>query len=118
MSTGGYRPLAGSSDFEEGVIRSFRVAGRDLAVVAWAGCFYAFENACTHSAFSFDGLRLTPDGTLVCAAHFARFDAKSGRVLSGPAAGDLPVFAVKVQEGQVMVSIDSQVADHPLSERR
>ncbi len=40
---------------------------------------------------------------IVCPAHFARLDARDGRMVSPPALDDLPRFPVKVQDGEVWV---------------
>ncbi len=40
---------------------------------------------------------------VVCAAHFARLDARDGRMISPPALDDLPRYPVKVENGEVWV---------------
>ncbi len=51
----------------------------------------AFENRCPHAGWpldTFDGRFLTTDaGGLICAAHMAVFDARSGACLGGPGQG-------------------------------
>lgn len=51
----------------------------------------AFENRCPHAGWpldTFDGRFLTTKaGDLICAAHMAVFDARSGACLGGPGQG-------------------------------
>jgi nitrite reductase/ring-hydroxylating ferredoxin subunit len=51
----------------------------------------AFENRCPHAGWpldTFDGRFLTTEaGGLICAAHMAVFDARSGACLGGPGQG-------------------------------
>jgi hypothetical protein len=43
------------------------------------------------------------DGTIQCAWHGARFDYASGEVRQGPATDVLPVFAVRIDDGMILV---------------
>src|SRR5712692_8159699 len=101
-----YLPVAKTSDFTDGVIRGFRVDGKDVAVVRWNDRYYAFQNACTHSNYYFNYLEIQDGGRILCDAHGAVFDLASGRVLKGPAANDLPLYQVRVDGEDVLVSFD------------
>jgi 3-phenylpropionate/trans-cinnamate dioxygenase ferredoxin subunit len=82
------------------------VDGRPVAVINLGGEFFAIEDLCTH-----DGGELTggdiEDGCIVCPRHGARFDIKTGSVLSPPAYEDVLTFPVRVDGGWI------QVADEP-----
>jgi nitrite reductase/ring-hydroxylating ferredoxin subunit len=97
-------------DFEEGYVRGFRVNGKDIAVVRRGRRFIAFQNLCTHSAFSFDHLRLRKDGSLVCAGHFAVFDLETGEPTAGPAGGRLPLYSATVEDDEVLVVLEETPA--------
>ena len=99
----GHIRVGAVEEFEEGLVRAFRVGRDEVAVVRWRGAFYAFNNCCTHSAFSFTYLRLADDGSLACGAHGAVFDVATGRVLKGPAADDLPLYSVRLEGDEVYV---------------
>jgi cytochrome b6-f complex iron-sulfur subunit len=57
-----------------------------------------FSAICTHQ-----GCTVAPDGAkLACPCHGSVFDAKTGKVLQGPAPSPLPAIAVKVVSGQIV----------------
>jgi nitrite reductase/ring-hydroxylating ferredoxin subunit len=84
-----------ASDIEEGGAISLDVsfqAGRQSVIVLRHGDqLRAFLNHCPHAGWPlerFDGRFLfTPDGDLICAAHGAVFDARTGACLAGPGTG-------------------------------
>jgi 3-phenylpropionate/trans-cinnamate dioxygenase ferredoxin subunit len=77
---------------------------RTVVLYRVAGRWWATEDRCTH-----DGGRLVAgrlEGhTIVCPRHGARFDIRTGQVLSPPAAVDLAVYEVVVQGDDVLVRV-------------
>ncbi|MEH6533949.1 MAG: non-heme iron oxygenase ferredoxin subunit [Photobacterium frigidiphilum] len=76
----------------------------ELLLVNIAGGFYAIENRCSH-----DGGELS-DGEIcgteiTCPRHGARFDLKTGAVLSAPAFADIASYPVRVVANKVQVFI-------------
>lgn len=78
----------------------------DLPIVVFniAGTYFAIANVCSHD----DG----PIGegdleqyTVICPRHGARFDIRTGKVLSLPAFIDIPAYPVRVVDGQIEVGI-------------
>lgn len=78
----------------------------DLSIVVFniAGTYFAIANVCSHD----DG----PIGegdleqyTVICPRHGARFDIRTGKVLSLPAFVDIPAYPVRVVDGQIEVGI-------------
>lgn len=81
------------------------VGGTYVAVFNVDGAYYAIEDICTHD----DGPLAQGDligYEIECPRHGARFDIRTGKVLSFPAVHDVPAFAVKVEGGDVLVDID------------
>jgi 3-phenylpropionate/trans-cinnamate dioxygenase ferredoxin subunit len=80
------------------------VEGFYIAVFNVNGDYYAIEDTCTH-----DGGPLAEgdlDGYVIeCPRHGARFDIRTGKVLSFPAVTDVEAFDVKVEGGDVLVDI-------------
>ena len=59
------------------------------------------SSKCTHRGCE---VKLKDDGTYLCPCHSAEFD-KQGKATKGPAKKDMPWYAVKVENGEVMVDI-------------
>ena len=66
------------------------------------GVFYAVRDACGHRRAPLS--KGTLDGHVIeCPLHFATFDARTGKLLSGPVADDVPTYAVEVKDDTVYV---------------
>lgn len=74
-----------------------------VAIFNVDGQFYAIQDVCTHD----DGP--LAEGKLIgceieCPRHGARFDLRDGRVTAPPALVPVPVYDVRVQDGQIQVA--------------
>ena len=66
------------------------------------GTFYALSDVCGHQRAVLSKGRL--EGCVVeCPLHFARYDVRTGALLSGPVAEDVPVYEVRVEGDTVYV---------------
>jgi nitrite reductase/ring-hydroxylating ferredoxin subunit len=66
------------------------------------GMFYALRDACGHRQAPLS--KGTLDGYVIeCPLHFATFDVRTGKLLSGPVADDVPTYAVQVKDDTVYV---------------
>ena len=98
-----YVPVAKTSDIAPGTVRVFEVDGRAVGVAHVDGKFYAFADVCTHddgpvAEGDLDGCQIE------CPRHGARFDITTGAVLSMPAVTPLPVYDLKIENDQILVS--------------
>ncbi len=95
-------PVTRASELAPGMM-TWAVVDRERIVVANVdGGFYALQDACGH--------RQAPlsKGTLAgyvieCPLHFATFDVRTGKLLSGPTAADVPTYRVRVSDDTVYV---------------
>jgi 3-phenylpropionate/trans-cinnamate dioxygenase ferredoxin component len=78
----------------------------ELSIVIFniAGQYYAIGDVCSHD----DGP--LGDGELeayaiVCPRHGARFDVRTGKVISLPAVVDIPAYPIRVVDGQIEVGV-------------
>ena len=78
----------------------------DLSIVIFnlAGQYFAIGDVCSHDNGPLG------DGDLegyavVCPRHGARFDVRTGKVLSLPAFVDIPAYPVRVVDGQIEVGV-------------
>lgn len=99
-----WHTAAQRSDLEEGEVFGTEIAGQPVAIYCLGGEFFATHNICTHAhACMSDGY--LEDGVIECPLHQARFDIRTGRVLSGPTRVPLASYAIKVEDGQVLVDL-------------
>ncbi|MBF0420078.1 MAG: Rieske 2Fe-2S domain-containing protein [Magnetococcales bacterium] len=85
-----------------GTLKPLIVDGLEVLIVNLGGVFYGLEDCCSH-----DGDHLSDgdmeDGAIICPRHGARFDLKTGAVLSPPAYEDINVVPVRVSHGMIQV---------------
>lgn len=97
--------VAEVGELASGERKVVEVDGLFIAIFQVSDNYYAIEDVCTH-----DGGPLVEgelDGyEIECPRHGARFDIRSGKVLSFPAVTDVPRFEVKVEDGDVLVDIE------------
>lgn len=67
-----------------------------VAVFNVDGRFHAVQDLCTHDCSSLSEEGWLEDGVIECGWHLARFDVRTGAVLSPPARDPLRVFDVVV----------------------
>jgi nitrite reductase/ring-hydroxylating ferredoxin subunit len=84
-------------------------AQRRIMVIRRGDEVTAFENRCPHAGWpldTFDGRFLTTEaGGLICAAHMAVFDARSGACLGGPGQGrSLTRLTVQAEDERWLIS--------------
>ena len=95
--------VAQASELSPGERMIVQVGRTWVAVFNVDGQFYAIQDICTH-----DGGPLA-EGKLFgceieCPRHGARFDLRDGRVTAPPALIPVPVYDVRVQDGQIQVA--------------
>lgn len=97
----------GPADLGNGERRIVEIDGAAIAVFNIGGAYYAIADVCSHD----DGpvaegdLR---DHEIECPRHGARFDVRTGRVLSFPAIVDIPSYPVKIENGDVLVGLPAE----------
>jgi len=79
-------------DFLEETVVVFNVGGE----------FFCIADRCTHDNGPLEDGELE-DHEIECPRHGARFDIRTGQVLSLPATSPVPTFAVKVEDGDIYV---------------
>jgi nitrite reductase/ring-hydroxylating ferredoxin subunit len=76
-----------------------------VAVFNVDGELYAVDDTCTHDQYSLSDSYIDDD-VVECALHMAKFNIRTGKVLSLPATRDLRTYPVKVAGGVVFVECD------------
>src|SRR5207247_10219393 len=98
----GFVPVTRASELAPGVM-TWAVVDRERILVANVdGAFYALQDACGHRQAPLSKGTLEGHG-IWCRWHFATFDVRTGKLLSGPVAEDVPTYQVQVRDDTVYV---------------
>ena len=99
-----YIPIAADGDIKVGERLFVEIDNLTLVVFNIAGQLYAIADVCSHDdgpvgEGDLDGFEVA------CPRHGARFDVRTGKVLSFPAVVDIPAYPVRIRDGQIEVGI-------------
>jgi 3-phenylpropionate/trans-cinnamate dioxygenase ferredoxin subunit len=75
-----------------------------IALFNLNGTYYAIQDVCSHD----DGPVAEGDlegNEIICPRHGARFDVRTGEVLSLPAAVDIPAYPVRVEGEEILIGM-------------
>lgn len=104
MTDDGFDVVAYAADLAEGEVLGVETPrGEKVCLVNVRGEICAVHDVCTHAEFPMHEGSLLPDGTLECVWHGARFDPRTGAATKGPAVDPLPTYAVRVENGEIMI---------------
>lgn len=96
-------PVLPSADLPPGSMTWVAVERERILLANVEGRFYALSDVCGHLRAPLSRGRL--DGHSVeCPLHFARFDVRTGALIDGPVATDVPAYQVRVEDGTVYVN--------------
>ena len=98
----GFVPVARVSELAPGTMKWVAVDGERVLLANVDGTFYALQDACGHRQAALS--RGTLSGHVVeCPLHFAEFDVRTGKLLSGPISEDVPTYEALVDADVVYV---------------
>jgi len=98
----GFVPVARASELPRGVMTWVALDRERVLIANVDGCFYALQDSCGHRQAPLS--KGTLEGHVIeCPLHFARFDVRTGKLLSGPTAADVPTYQVLVDGDTVYV---------------
>jgi len=104
-----WRVVISLDDLWEGDLVSCTVDGVDLLLVNLKGHVHAFRDRCPHAGTPLHQGKLE-GRILTCSAHLWQFDVVNGGVGVNPRDCRLTSFAVRIEDGSVLVQIGS--AEH------
>ena len=98
----GFVPVTAASEMAPGAMKWVVVDRERVLLANVEGVFYALRDACGHRQAPLSKGRLA--GHIVeCPLHFATFDVRTGKLLSGPVSADVPTYVVQVKDDTVYV---------------
>ncbi len=98
--------LCAVDEVESGTARRFDVGGHRIALVRCGDDFFAIGDRCTHADISLsEGDVLCDDREIECWKHGSTFSLVTGQPSALPATKATPVYAVRVDDSTVVVTI-------------
>lgn len=93
-------PVSKITDLQPGQMKWVAVDRERVLLVNVEGTYYALKDQCGHQWAPLSRGKL--QGHVVeCPLHFACFDVRTGRLLGGPVAVDVPIYEVRI-EGETL----------------
>jgi nitrite reductase/ring-hydroxylating ferredoxin subunit len=98
----GFVPVTRASELPPGAMTWVALDRERVLIANVDGCFYALQDSCGHRQAPLS--KGTLEGHVIeCPLHFARFDVRTGKLLTGPTAPDVLTYQVLVDGGTVYV---------------
>lgn len=99
-----YVTVASVDELPNGARLIFEIDGEPIAVFNIAGQYYAIADVCSHDDGPVAEGELT-DFEIVCPRHGAKFDLRTGAVLTLPAIVDIPAYPVRIQDDEIQIGL-------------
>jgi len=100
-----FAAIAKADAVPAGQMKSFTVNSKRILIANVGGTFFATQDVCTHDNGTLSDGELIGD-EIECPRHGARFSASTGQVRALPALLPIKTFPVKVENGEIQVSVD------------
>ena len=102
MTSDGFVTVAKVGEIPDGGVKIVRFEDQSVAVFHVDGDYYAMDDICTHDGGPLAEGRI--EGHVIeCPRHGARFDIRSGAVLSLPATVPVPTYEVRIEGDEIKV---------------
>ncbi len=101
-----YSPVCSVEELPLGERLFLEVGELSIVLLNHEGEFFAIADLCTHDDGPL-GEGEVEDHEIICPRHGARFDIRTGEVLSLPAIKDLPVYPTRVVDGMIEIGFES-----------
>lgn len=99
-------------ELEEGSGFQVKLDGHPICLVRLGDEVCAIYDVCSHEEYPLhEGF--TWGRSLECALHGSTFNLDTGKAEALPATKPVPVYATKVEDGDVFVDLDAQLNDAP-----
>ncbi len=102
-----YTRACALDDVEDGGAVRVVIDGTPVAVVRSEGDVYAIHDVCSHANVALSEGEIE-DQTVECWLHGSRFDLVTGRPTGLPATKPVPVYPVKIDGDDILVSVTKE----------
>ena len=109
-----WKAVAKTDEFVEGKHKGFVVDDKPIMISKLEGRFYAIDAICLHK-FAYLPIGARNGDCIICPAHFAEFDLKSGRMVKDMVSNkvpngvrvvpDLKVYELKIEGNEIKIMI-------------
>ena len=99
-----WHPVPGAENVGNEEAMALEIAGKPVALCRSGGKLYAVHNVCTHQ-FALLSEGYVEDGCIECPLHQGRFNLETGAAQGAPVTDPIPVYEVRVEDGQTFVRI-------------
>lgn len=104
--------VCAAGDVADGASARFDIAGHRLCVVHIGDDWYVIGDRCSHADYSLsEGDVWAEDLEVECPKHGSTFSLTTGEALTLPATQPVPVYAVRVDGDDVVVTVDAEAAN-------
>lgn len=101
----GYTFAIKENDLIKGMMKTVRVGEKAIAFANIDGEIFAIDDRCSHKECSLGTEGALDGNVVICGCHGAKFDMSSGKVMSLPAVINVRSYAVKIENGDVLVKV-------------
>jgi nitrite reductase/ring-hydroxylating ferredoxin subunit len=98
----GYVPVTAVAELPPGAMKWVVIDRERVLVANVDGSFFALRDTCGHAGAPLSTGELV-GYVLECPLHYACFDVRTGKLLSGPVSADVPSYQVRVEGDTVYV---------------
>ena len=117
MSAVGSHIVARFDDLAPGTATRVEVGGRSIAVVRIGDDVYALGDTCSHGAVSLsEGEVLCDTKEIECWKHGSAFSLETGEPITLPATQPVPVYGATVVDGDIVLTITSDLNESDQNE--
>ncbi|MGW5336068.1 non-heme iron oxygenase ferredoxin subunit [Streptomyces bauhiniae] len=102
-----FQRACGLSELSEDTPKRVELDGTPVSVVKTEGEVYAIHDICSHANVSLSEGEVE-DGQIECWLHGSCFDLRSGKPSGPPATRPVPVYPVKIEGDDVLVSLTQE----------
>ncbi|MFC5959374.1 non-heme iron oxygenase ferredoxin subunit [Streptomyces pratens] len=102
-----FQRACGLSELEEDTPKRVELDGTPVSLVYTEGEVFAINDICSHANVSLSEGEVD-DCHIECWLHGSRFDLRSGKPDSLPATRPVPVYPVKIEGDDVLVSVTQE----------